>query len=170
LARRGGKTFVLGAPWQAAFFSDLSGLNLWAGPFCNLANPLAIEEIGKLGLTGAIVSPELGGVDYLELPRFSPLPLGIVLEGAWPLCVARTISPDLKPNVPFLSPRGETAWVRRKGSSWWVYSDQQLDLTSKRDELTEAGYRLFVRILEQPPRAVARRERGGQWNWEHRLL
>jgi U32 family peptidase len=37
---QGGKYFVLNAPWQILSFSSPKKLNLWAGPFCNLANPL----------------------------------------------------------------------------------------------------------------------------------
>jgi U32 family peptidase len=170
IARKGGRTFVLGAPWQASLFTGIPELTLWAGPFCNLANPLAIEESKKMGISGVIVSPELSGPDFLQLPGMSPLPLGIVLKGAWPLCIARTISPDLKPSVPFLSPKNETTWARKMGPNWWVYPDWILDLTSKRDELARAGYRLFVHVVEQFPRSVAQRERPGLWNWEHGLL
>jgi U32 family peptidase len=170
MARKGGRTFVLGAPWQASFFAGQSGLALWAGPFCNMANPLAIEEAGRMGINGVIVSPELSGEDFLQLPGRSPLPLGIVLKGLWPLCIARTVPPDLKSNAPFLSPKGETAWTRKMGSNLWVYPDWSVDLTSKQDELARAGYRLFVHMLEQVPRSVALRQRPGLWNWEHGLL
>ncbi|MGD9082975.1 MAG: peptidase U32 family protein, partial [Desulfobacterales bacterium] len=36
--KKGARNFVLNAPWQLAFFSMPKKLNLWAGPFCNIAN------------------------------------------------------------------------------------------------------------------------------------
>ena len=86
LVQKGARHFVLNAPWQIAFFRDPQKLSLWAGPFCNLSNPLSISQIKSYGFSGAMVSPELGQEDYLSLPRQSPLPLGIVLTGHWPLC------------------------------------------------------------------------------------
>jgi U32 family peptidase len=170
MARRGARTFVLGAPWQAAFFAGTPGATLWAGPFCNVANPLAVEACRSMGLSGVIVSPELSGTDMLGLPSHSPLPLGVVLKGLWPLCISRTVSPDLKANTAFASPKGETAWVRKMGSTWWVYPDWPLDLGPKREELASAGYRLFVNMDETMPGSVTGRVRQGLWNWDHGLL
>ncbi|MGE5256728.1 MAG: peptidase U32 family protein, partial [Hyphomicrobiales bacterium] len=57
---RGSRTFVLNDPWQVSLFAGgRPGVTLWAGPFCNLANPLALESAASLGFSGAIVSPEL---------------------------------------------------------------------------------------------------------------
>ena len=84
ICNRGGRTFVVNAPWRVALFGERRDLTLWAGPFCNLANPLALESAAALGLAGAIVSPELSGDEYLMLPRHSPIPLGIVIGGNWP--------------------------------------------------------------------------------------
>ena len=60
LLQKGSRQFVLNAPWQIAFFQNPRKLSLWAGPFCNLSNPLSINEIKSYGFSGAIVSPELG--------------------------------------------------------------------------------------------------------------
>ncbi|MCJ7829970.1 MAG: U32 family peptidase, partial [Desulfobacterales bacterium] len=90
--QRQARCFVLNTPWQAALFRNLRGVDLWAGPFCNPANPLALQTLAEMGFAGAFVSPELGREDYLQLPRNSPLPLGIVLSGCWPLCVSRFVA------------------------------------------------------------------------------
>ncbi len=158
---------MLNDPWQAALF-DLPGrgLRLWAGPFCNLANPLALETAASLGFSGAIVSPELNGADFLGLPRMSPLPLGVLLSGNWPLCVARTAAEQLKPDAAFLSPKGEEAWVVRHGTLFWVYPNWRLDLQARRGELEEAGYRVFVHLIEPVPQTVRLKQRPGGWNWQ----
>jgi putative protease len=88
--KKGGRHFVLNAPWQIAFFKKQKGFNLWAGPFCNLANPLAIESAGAMGFNGAVVSPELGAEDYLQLPRHSPIPGNRYCGKLAPVCGANT--------------------------------------------------------------------------------
>lgn len=164
---RGGRTFVLNDPWQVGLFES-SGCRprLWAGPFCNLANPLALETAAALGFAGAIVSPELGGADLLALPRVSPLPLGVLIGGNWPLCVARSVAADLRLDASFGSPKGEEAWAVRHGPLMWVYPNWRLDLQDRRRELEQAGYRLFVHLIEPLPNPLTLKERPGRWNWE----
>jgi putative protease len=168
--KKGGQNFVLNAPWQKAFFRAVGGLNIWAGPFCNLSNPLAIETVKSLGFSGAIVSPELKGNDYFDLARHSPLPLGIVISGNWPLCISRTISKDFKTDFPFTSPKGEQAWVGQYGSNYWVYPNWKLDLTQYKERLRKAGFRLFVNLVEPLPRKIQLKKRPGIWNWNSGLL
>jgi putative protease len=162
---RGGRTFVLNAPGQTALFTGVAGAKLWAGPFCNLANPLALQTAAALGVTGAIVSPELGGADFLSLPGRSPLPLGIVVAGNWPLCIARTVAGELDLERPFRSPKGEEAWTARYGSQYWVFPNWRLDLRDQRENLRRAGFSLFVHLVEPVPQAVALKDRPGLWNW-----
>ena len=174
--KKGGRNFILNAPWQSAFFTDMTknkksgrSLNLWAGPFCNLTNPLSIDALVSLGFSGAIVSPELSSKDYLMLPKQSPLPLGIVLSGNWPLCVSRIISKNIREKELFTSPRGEQAWGRSYGSDFWVYPNWKLDISKKKDELIRAGYRLFVHLAEPLPKGVKLKDRPGMWNWDLEL-
>jgi putative protease len=168
--KKGSRHFVLNAPWQVALFKKQKGFQLWAGPFCNLANPLAAAVLGSLGFSGAIASPELGREDYLQLPRHSPLPLGIVIAGSWPLCVARTLTEEVKPNKAFSSPRGEQAWVTRYDSNYWVYPNWKMDLNSHKKLLQKAGYKLFVELVEPIPGGVKLKKRKGLWNWDGKLL
>ncbi|MFH0788339.1 MAG: peptidase U32 family protein [Pseudomonadota bacterium] len=165
LLQRGCSRFVLNAPWQVVFFRDPQKLSLWAGPFCNLSNPLAINQIKSYGFSGALVGPELGQADYQRLPGQSPLPLGMVLSGNWPLCISRILSDRLKADRPFLSPRGETAWASRSDSNYWVYPNWRLNLTAFRKELERAGYQRFVHLTEPVPAAVKMKDRPGSWNW-----
>jgi putative protease len=166
----GAKIFVLNAPWQTTLFAHLKGMDLWAGPFCNVANVLALQTLASLGYEGAIVTPELGQKDFLSLPKQSPLPLGIVLSGNWPLCISRALSNDLKTETSFTSPKGEAAWVKKFESDYWVFSNWKLDLGIKRKAIEKAGYRLFVHLLEPIPKDVALKKRPGLWNWDLELL
>jgi len=164
--RKGARSFVLNAPWQVAFFKSLQGLSLWAGPFCNLANPLALAIVESMGCRGAIVSPELGGKDFLQLPQQSPIPLGIVVAGNWPLCVARSAAREILLDQPFASPMGEQAWVTRYGTDFWTYPNWQLDLGRQKNALQKAGYVLFVNLVEPVPKRVKLKNRKGLWNWD----
>jgi putative protease len=164
--KQGARTFVLNAPWQITFFKDRKKLNLWAGPFCNLANALALKTAKSLGLVGVIVTPELGREGYLQLARQRPLALGIVLSGNWPLCVSRTKAQALKINEPFNSPRGEAAWLTRHGRDYWMYPNWKLDLVTHKKTLQQAGYSLFVHLNEPVPKKVKMKRRPGLWNWD----
>jgi putative protease len=162
--KRGGRNFVLNAPWQTAFFARPKGLNLWAGPFCNIANPLSINAMADAGFSGVIVSPELGSKDYFELPKSSPLPLGIVISGNWPFCISRTVSPDMKTSKAFISPRGEKGWVKKYFSDYWVYPNWILDIKEQKDVLMKAGYSIFIHMEENLPKGVELKKRPGKWN------
>ncbi len=162
----GSRNFVLNAPWQKALFTSKKRLELWAGPFCNIANLLFIKVLADSGFAGVIVSPELGKKDYLQLPGESPLPLGIVVSGSWPLAVSRIMSTNSETEKPIISPRGEICWARQYGPDQWIYPNWKIDLTKKRSLLRKAGYSLFVNILEPVPENIRMKKRKGLWNWD----
>jgi putative protease len=163
--KKGARNFVLNAPWQVAFFNSTVGCHFWAGPFCNLANVLALNRIKALGFSGAFVSPELGREDYMNLALRRPLPLGIVISGNWPLCISRAVAQDIKAGQPFTSPRGEQAWIARYGQDHWVFPNWKLDLIKQQQELQDAGFTLFAHLVEPTPKTVKLKKRPGMWNW-----
>jgi putative protease len=158
--------FVLNAPWQTALFPKSNRLNLWAGPFCNIANPLAVEALMAMGFSGVIVSPEMGEKECAALPSLSPLPLGIVISGNWPLCVSRTLSESIKTGLFFSSPKGEQAWAIRHGADVWVFPNWAIDLSAKKEMLQKFGYKMFVHLEEPQPKQAHLKKRPGLWNWE----
>jgi len=171
LVGRGARKLVLNQAWQVALLPPTRArLTLWAGPFCNTGNALALDRLAKLGFTGAVVSPEFSGPDFLALPGQSPLPLGLVIAGAWPVCVSRTLAAELKPGEPFTSPKGETFWTRNYGPNTWVYPAWPVDLTDKRRDLDRAGYKYFIHIYEPCPRTLPKIKREGHFNWDVGLL
>lgn len=102
----------------------------------------------------AFVSPELTKEDFLALPKTSPLPLGIVLAGFWPMGIGRHDPLGIKPNEVFQSPKGEGFWTRRYGQNTWIYPAWPLDITVHRPELEAAGYSFFARMEENPPKSM----------------
>jgi U32 family peptidase len=168
--KKGAKNFVLNAFWQIGLFKDPRRLNLWAGPFCNITNALAINLMKTYGFSGAIVSPELDKATFLALPSASDIPLGVVTHGNWPLAVSRIISPELTPGQLFQSPKGEGAWISKSNNTYHVFPNWPLDLTDQQKELEQAGYALFVSLQENIPRGVKMKSRPGLWNWNLKLL
>ncbi len=167
--KQGAANFVLGSPWQAAFFKE-SQAQLLAGPFCNASNAAALKIYQDLGLSGAIVSPELSRSDLLALPKQSPLPLGVVLSGFWPMGLSRWPLAGVKPNQPFTSPMNEFFWLRRHGQNTWLYPGWALDLSQQRKELQAAGYGWMVHINEDPPPSLPKSTRVSTFNWKLKLL
>ncbi|MDR3176257.1 MAG: U32 family peptidase [Desulfovibrio sp.] len=170
LIRDGGKRIVCNSPWQIAFFSKPENLDLCAGPFCNLANAYALEAMRKLGFSSAIASPELGRDDLLSLPKQSPLPLGIVLSGLWPVGISRRKTENVRTGLAFSSPGGEEFFLRRYGENAWIYPVWPLDLSARRSLLEEAGYLAFIHIEERAPQNPGNRPRPGNFNWDTGLL
>jgi putative protease len=168
--KKGARHFVLNAPWQISLFEDPERLNLWAGPFCNIANTRAIQVLKPLGFKGVIISPELDRKTVLSLPESSRLPLGIVIRGNWPLAVSRTLSPKLSPGDFFTSPKKEGAWVTRSNDLYYIYPNWPLDLTFHRKTLEQAGYTCFVTLEETIPKGAFLKNRPGLWNWDLTLL
>ncbi|MDR2055369.1 MAG: U32 family peptidase [Desulfovibrio sp.] len=172
LLRDGARRFVCNAPGQRAFFPDAPGgeLELLAGPFCNTANAAALGVLKDLGFAAALVSPELAGEDMLALPGASPLPLGVVISGFWPVGISRFGLLGVKEDAPFTGPKGEIFWARRYGGNVWLYPGWPLDLTEKRPALAAAGYGFFVHVEEFPPRGLPQARRQGLFNYEGSLL
>ena len=167
---KGSRNFVLNAPWQTALFDVLNDLNIWAGPFCNISNVLAVKILQSLGFSGVVVSPELGRDDYLLFIKKSPLPLGIVISGNWPLTISRVLSDQVKTGSPFISPKGEHVWATEYGSNFWVYPNWKIDLTDKKEKLRKAGYSMFVHLSEPLPPGIEMKKREGRWNWDLSLI
>ena len=172
LWREGARHFVCNAPWQRGFFPAQlpDDADLLAGPFCNAANAPALGVLAGMGFAGAFVSPELAREDLLALPGQSPLPLGMVLSGFWPVGLSRFGLLGVKANEPFMSPKGEVFWARQYGGNIWLYPGWPLDLMTKRQELTAAGYGFFVHIQENPPAGLPEARRQGLFNWDGALL
>jgi putative protease len=168
---RGARTFVLGSPWQVGLFAGRKEeLRLIAGPFCNLASGQTAAQFAELGMQGAFVSPELSGEELLALPGQSPIPLGIVWGGFWPLGITRILAEEVRVEQPILSPRRETAWVRKHGENHWIYPGWELDLSSHRQELEKAGYAWFADLREPWPKFLEEAPRTSVFNWDQGLL
>ncbi len=170
LIHRGARRLVLGSLSQAALLPDAGDLEVWAGPFCNLANPLALAAAKSFGCSGAFVSPELDEDDLLALPALSPIPLGLVTAGHYPLCLSRTKAENVPTLEPLISPKGEAAWLTRHGGTYHLYPAWPLDLSAQTPALTRAGYSLFAHLVEPVPRSVQVPTRASTFNWSLKLL
>ena len=172
LWRNGCRSFVCNAPWQRAFFAEElpKSASLVAGPFCNIANASALGVLQGMGFTAAIVSPELPKDEVLALPAQSPLPLGFVLSGHWPVGISRFGLLGIKANEPFVSPKGEMFWSRHYGDNVWLYPGWPIDFEAQRETLLNAGYCFFATLQENLPKTLPQSKRPGLFNWEGALL
>lgn len=168
--KKGAKHFVLNSFWQISLFKSPKHLNIWAGPFCNIANSMTVNLLKQHGFSGAVVSPELDQETLMALPGRSELPLGLVIHGNWPLGISRIISKDLDTDKAFISPKGETAWISKHSQNYYIFPNWPLDLTAKKEILIKAGFSLLVHMQEPIPKGVHMKNRPGLWNWSLKLL
>jgi len=166
----GASRFVINSPWQKALFPEKNGLKIWAGPFCNLANPLALSELFESGFSGAFISPELSRNSLLEMPKSSPLPTGIVIKGFWPLCLSRINSPAIKEKSIIQSPKKEISWMIKYHQTIYHYSNQELDLSGFSNELEDAGYTFLARLHQTRPANIPKPKTFSTFNWHNQLL
>lgn len=172
LIRGGAKNFVCNTPWQRTFFPKKlpDSFHLIAGPFCNIANPIALETLRQMHFCAAFVSPELDSSTILRLPGISPIPLGFVAGGCWPVGISRFGLVGVDTGEPFASPKGEIFWARNHGGNIWIYPAWPLNLCSKKQELASAGYSFFAWLDERRPENMPAAQRPGLFNWENPLL
>lgn len=168
--KKGAKNFVLNSPWQITLFDNPQKLNIWAGPFCNITNCLAVEMLKRKGFSGAIVSPELESQILLSLPERCCLPLGAVCRANWPVAISRIAAPHLDLGKGFTSPMGEAAWTSKYNATYHTFPNWSLDLSSKTDELKQAGFAMLVNLFENIPKGIRMKPRPGTWNWHLKLL
>jgi len=164
--QHGARRFVVNAPWQACFFNP-SKCKLWAGPFCNISNSYEINLLASKRFSGVIISPELTKNDILSIPENIKLPLGIVISGLWPLSISRIPPSEIRPNQPFMSPKGELSWYAAYDDHLhWVFPNWPINLMPVKHALIKAGYYMFIDLKEPVPKAVEIKDRPGLWNWE----
>lgn len=168
--KKGAKNFVLNSPWQISLFDNPQRLNIWAGPFCNITNCLAVDMLKRNGFSGAIASPELEREVLLSLPERCCLPLGAVCRANWPVAISRIAAPDLDLGKGFTSPMGEAAWTSKYNATYHTFPNWTLDLSSKTGELKQAGFVMLVNLFENIPKGIRMKPRPGTWNWHLKLL
>lgn len=171
LWRDGARQFVCNSPWQRGFFPEKlpKDASLVAGPFCNIANTLAIAALASLDFCAAFISPELTRDDALALPAISPLPLGVVIAGDWPVGMSRFGLSGLDSGDSFISPRQEIFWSLNRAGMTWIFPSWRLDLIAKQRDLENAGFSFFA-ILEEKRTEEAKPARTSVFNWDGQLL
>ncbi len=127
----GGRDFVLNAPWQIAMFPKDDRLRFHAGPFCNVSNPLTVAELADMGFSSAYVSPELARDDFLALPAASPIPLGVIISGMWPLGISRIMADEANLMSPMYSQKKKSAGLASTGkATGYIPAGRSISLTN----------------------------------------
>lgn len=125
------------------------------GPFCHASNIATLHLAKECGYTKAIVSTELNKEDICILAKESPLSLGVVTKGYIPIGITRFVPEGFSLHKGYRPPLQEKYWVKKYGSSYWLYPTKGVDMSSLEDELVEMGFSFFVHITEYLPKSVA---------------
>ncbi|MDE7469773.1 MAG: U32 family peptidase [Desulfovibrionaceae bacterium] len=168
VCRNGAKRFVCNEFMQYSLLPE-SAIKM-LGPFCNISNVATLHLAKECGYTKAIASMELSKEDLHSLARQSPLPLGLVTKGYFPIGITRFSPQGISLDSSFRSALKEDFWVRKYGSSYWFYPAWELDLSSFENELIGMGYSFFVHITEHAPKGVAIVRKQSTFNWNLSLL
>jgi len=168
--KKGAREFVINAPWQAGYFEDRKSAILVAGPYCNASSRLSLKVLKDLGRSSAIISPELPADDVFAIAQNPPIALGFVLKGLWPFGISRFLAENVRFDEPIKSPMHEVLFVRKHGENNWIYPGWELDLSEEYKSLEKAGFKNFITIKEEWPRAVPRPKRTSTFNWKLKLL
>lgn len=140
------------------------------GPFCNIANVGTLHLAKECGYKRAIVSMELNKDDLSLLVQQSPMPLGVVTKGYFPIGITRFSPEGISLDASFSSALREDFWVKKYGSSYWFYPAWELDLSAVENELIAMGYSFFVHITEYAPKGVTIVRKQSTFNWHLSLL
>ncbi|WP_028574745.1 U32 family peptidase [Desulfonatronovibrio hydrogenovorans] len=170
LRKKGATNFVLGSPWQMGLFQSGKKTSLWAGPFCNVANQAHLMVLKEMGFKGAVISPELSRQDLLELGKSACMPVGIIIQGIWPVCVSRTFASEARPIAVFESPKKEVFWTAKHDENFYTFPNWEINLTAHQEELRRSGFSLFLHLKEPLPKKMDLKQRPGLWNWDQGLL
>lgn len=168
LIRRGARHFVCNEFFQYALLPEKAEKIL--GPFCNAANIATLSFAKSVGYTKAIVSTELSKEDYSLIAKQSPIPLGIVTRGFYPIGITRFTPVGFNQKHVFTSTQKESFWVRKYGANYWYYPTWELDLSQKEQELQSFGYTFFVHIQEFPSQEYTTTRKTSTFNWDLQLL
>ena len=165
---KGGKNFILNSLWHISLFEDedIEKLNLWAGPYCNITNPLESEIVKELGFKGLIPSFELSKEDYLEFPKKSIIDVGIVIYGTFPFSISRILFDKTMLKKTIISPKGEPFWIEKINSNYYLYPGWRYDIRKKQKELKKIGYSLFIYLHKKVPKGVKKIDREFEFNWD----
>ena len=168
VCRNGAKHFVCNEFMQYALLPE--GTTKTLGPFCNTSNKATLHVAQECGYTRAIASMELSKEDLGNLAKSTPLPLGLVTKGYFPIGITRFSPEGISLDKSFRSALREDFWVKKYGSSYWFYPAWELDLSSFENELIAMGYSFFVHITEYAPQGVAIVRKQSTFNWHLSLL
>lgn len=130
-----------------------AGLAPVGGIFLNLANSRALAEAERLGLRGAVVSPE-GKLNWLTRLR-GEMPLGIFAYGRLTLMALRNCPVRVQIGCKacggngFLTDRTKTTFpVRCDGAVSYVYNSLPTSMTDKKDSLRFFDFALLSFTVE----------------------
>ncbi len=165
------------------FFPDRGGVNLVAGSRFNARNRAALRALREEGCAACVLSLEITRIELeaLVVGMSESVEL-IVCVHAWPPLFTSRLVPRIQEHKPFLTPRGETYFLRKVGGGSQIYADRPVNWFEQLEDLAQLGYRTFLMDLSDGPhpesfpirRMMSAAERGrwnepcSRFNWDRR--
>lgn len=132
-----------------------AGMRPVGGMFLNLSNSRALQEAQRLGLTGAVVSPE-GKLSWLSHLK-SELPLGLFVYGCLTLMAVRNCPVRAQlgcracGGAGFLTDRTRTVFpVRCENGVSYIYNSLPTSMLDKKEALRPFDFALLSFTVESP--------------------
>ncbi|MGV8073955.1 MAG: peptidase U32 family protein [Syntrophobacteraceae bacterium] len=131
-------------------------LNLIAGYRFNVRNIAALAETAYAGCRWSLLSLEITR-EELELISRGPLSsLPVICLYAWPPLFTSRLIPRLQEEKPFVTPRKEVLFFRKKGENSFIYGDRPINWIQELPFFRAAGFRHFMLDMTGGPRDQSR--------------
>lgn len=133
------------------FFPDLEKVQLVAGSRLNVRNQAAIAAMAEYGCEWVALSIECSR-DELQAVAQGPLSaVPIVTVFTWPPIFTSRLTPKLREDKPFTSPKAELYFLRKRWGQSYVYADQPLNWFGELPVLRSQGFRNFLIDMSEGP-------------------
>ncbi len=133
------------------FFVGGGRVQMIAGYRFNIRNAAALAEMAAAGCRLSVLSLE---ITREELQVLSRGPLGsipIICFYVWPPLFTSRLLPRLQEEKPFVTPRREPLFFRKKGEFSFIYGERPMNWSSELASLRDLGYRHFLLDLTGGP-------------------
>lgn len=126
--------------------------SVMAGYRFNVRNIAALKCMADLGCEQAVLSVEITRSELEQLAGESwPLAPVICVYG-WPPLFASRLQPGLDERKPFLTPRNETFFWRRRGDFSFIHADRPFSWFAHLEFLRSRGFRAHLVDVSEAPR------------------
>ncbi|MFP5211814.1 MAG: peptidase U32 family protein [Acidobacteriota bacterium] len=130
---------------------DPEGLNLIGGYRFNARNAAAVAELVDAGCSSAVLSIEITRDELRLMAENAPGASHIVTVHTWPPLFLSKLIPKLHEDKPFLTPRKDLYFFRKRAGFTYIYGDKPMNWFEFLPELRGFGFRHFLIDASEGP-------------------